>query len=104
MFGERIANAADRRSWKTVCPADRARKSWVQARLFTGRGGGYLWDRPRKSWVQKLLVDGRSYDVWGFLYVGSRVWGFLYPTKQLRLVTYSVSALAARCGAFSTLL
>ena len=82
MFGERIANAADRRSWKTVCPADRA----------------------RKSWVQKLLVDGRSYDVWGFLYVGSRVWGFLYPTKQLRLVTYSVSALAARCGAFSTLL
>ena len=38
------------------------------------------------------------------LYVGSRVWGFLYPTKQLRLVTYSVSALAARCGAFSTLL
>ena len=56
----------------------------LRDRLFTDRDGGYPWDRPRKSWVQKLLVDGRSYDVWGFLYVGSRVWGFLYSTKRLR--------------------
>ena len=82
----------------------RPRKSGSCKLVSSDRGVGYPWDQPRKSWVLKLLVDGRSYDVWGFLYVGSRVWGFLYSTKQLRLVTYSVSALAARCGAFSTLL